>query len=217
MALSKIQSAIEPGRSENFLWSILNATNAEMGGEYIETRLLSSGSRTNPWYQESSSRLIRPGELVAIDTDMVGPYGYDADLSRTFFCEPGRPTGEQKTLYQMAYDQVHHNVDLLSAGLSFREFAEKAWQVPQRFKDQAATSTIHGVGMRNEYPMIGPPEDFQRWGYDGRFEENMTVCIESYIGEKGGSEGVKLEQMVLITNDGAQLMSNFPFDDRLLS
>jgi Xaa-Pro dipeptidase len=216
-ALYKIQNAIEPGRSENFLWSILNATNAEMGGEYIETRLLSSGSRTNPWYQESSNRVIRPGELLAIDTDMVGPYGYDADLSRTFFCEPGHPTGQQKMLYQMAYDQVYHNVDLLCAGLSFREFAEKAWQVPARFKEQAATSTIHGVGMRNEYPMIGPPEDFQQWGYDGHFEENMTVCVESYIGEKEGIEGVKLEQMVLITRNGNQLLSTFPFDDRLLA
>jgi Xaa-Pro aminopeptidase len=214
-ALYKLEQAIEPGVTENQLWSILNAVNTKFGGEYIETKLLSAGGRTNPWYQECSNRIVRPGDLVSLDTDMIGPYGYDADISRTFFCEPGEPTGSQKTLYKMAYDQIHHNMALLRPGLSFREFSERSWVVPDRFREQAATSTIHGVGMRNEYPMIGPPEDFQKWGYDGQFQENMTVCVESYIGEKNGTEGVKLEQMVLITREGIQLLSTYPFDGRL--
>jgi Xaa-Pro aminopeptidase len=71
--------------------------------------------------------------------------------------------------------------------------------------------------MCNEYPQIGPAEDFARWGYDGVFEAGMTICVESYIAESGGSEGVKLEQMLLITENGNRLLSNFPFEDQLLS
>ena len=215
-ALGRIREALEPGRSERELWSILTATNAELGGEYVETMLLSSGGRTNPWYNEASDRLVRSGELMAIDTDMIGPYGYDADLSRVFFCGPGRPTGQQRTLYRLAIEQVQHNLELLRPGLSFREFADRAWRVPDRYRAQAVASTIHGVGMCNEYPQIGPADDFERWGYDGHFEADMTVCVESYIGETGGSEGVKLEQMVLLTEQGNQLLSAFPFDDDLL-
>ena len=59
--LSRIRKDLEPGRSEIELWSILNSTNSAMGGEYMETRLLSSGGRTNPWYQECSRRIVRPG------------------------------------------------------------------------------------------------------------------------------------------------------------
>ena len=44
----------------------------------------------------------------------------------------------------------------------------------------------------------------------------MTVCVESFIGEESGSEGVKLEQQVLITETGTELLSEFPFEDTLL-
>jgi len=51
---------------------------------------------------------------------------------------------------------------------------------------------------------------------DGEFEPGMTVCVESYIGEVGGEEGVKLEEQVLITETGAEPLSTFPFEDELL-
>ena len=66
------------------------------GGEFIETRLLTSGQRTNPWFNEASGRKMRPGELVALDTDTIGCYGYYSDFSRTFRCGPGKPTAYQK-------------------------------------------------------------------------------------------------------------------------
>ena len=52
---------------------------------------------------------------------------------------------------------------------------------------------------------------------DGIIETGMTLCVESYIGEKDGSEGVKLEQQILITEEGNQLMSNFPVEVDLLN
>ena len=45
----------------------------------------------------------------------------------------------------------------------------------------------------------------------------MTLCVESYIGEQGGSEGVKLEQQVLVTDGGNELISTFPFEAALLT
>ena len=41
----------------------------------------------------------------------------------------------------------------------------------------------------------------------------MTICIESYIGEAGGAEGVKLEEQVLVTETGAEVLSRYPFED----
>jgi Xaa-Pro dipeptidase len=45
----------------------------------------------------------------------------------------------------------------------------------------------------------------------------MTICFESYIGEDGGAEGVKLEQQVLITKTGYQLLSTFPLEEQLMA
>ena len=72
-----------PGRTENEIWAELHFENIRSGGEWLESRLLASGPRTNPWFQESSDRVCEPGDMLAFDTDMIGPYGYCADLSRS--------------------------------------------------------------------------------------------------------------------------------------
>jgi Xaa-Pro aminopeptidase len=74
---------------------------------------------------------------------------------------------------------------------------------------------IHGAGLVDEYPTVAYAVDYDDWGYDGMFEENMVVCVESFIGAAGGREGVKLEQQVLITNTGAVPMSSDPIIDAL--
>lgn len=45
----------------------------------------------------------------------------------------------------------------------------------------------------------------------------MTICVESYIGGEGGAEGVKLEQQVLVTETGIEVLSRFPFEESLLT
>lgn len=72
----RMQQALEPGITENELWSYLHQVNIAQGGDYVETRLLNSGNRTNPWFQECSDKVINEGELVAFDTDMNGPFGF---------------------------------------------------------------------------------------------------------------------------------------------
>ncbi|MEO8302904.1 MAG: Xaa-Pro peptidase family protein [Betaproteobacteria bacterium] len=214
--LQQVRDALKPGVTENQLLATLNAANIAGGGEYIETRLLTAGPRTNPWFQESSERPIAAGELLAIDTDMIGPYGYFADMSRTFLCGEGRPTAEQKTLYGLAHEQVATNTALLRPGVGFREFMEASWAMPDRYIAHRYMSLVHGAGLCGEYPYIPYPTDFERKGYDGLIEENMTLCVESFIGDEAGGEGVKLEQLVLVTSDGPQPLTTFPFERGLL-
>lgn len=215
-AVAAVRNAIKPGITENELFAVMYHEVIRQGGEFIETRLLTTGQRTNPWFNEASGRRVRPGELVALDTDMIGCYGYFSDFSRTFRCGPGRPTGYQKMLYRMSYDQIQHNIRMIRPGLTFRELADKAWQIPEKFVDQRYTSVMHGVGMHGETPFIAHTIDFATYGREGVLQSGMVVSVESYIGEKGGSEGVKLEEEVLVTERGPQLISRFPFEDELL-
>jgi Xaa-Pro aminopeptidase len=119
-------------------------------------------------------------------------------------------------LYQMSYDQVMHNIELIRPGMSFREIADRAWRIPDRFVDQRYTSVMHGVGMHGETPFIAHAIDFDTFGRQGVLEPGMVLSVESYIGEKGGPEGVKLEEELLVTESGAELISRFPFEDDLL-
>ena len=86
-AMAAMEAEIRPGRSENELWSVFHQHVIAQGGDYIETRLLSPGEHTNPWFQESA-KVIGENELIAFDTDVVGCHGYYADYSRTFMLVP---------------------------------------------------------------------------------------------------------------------------------
>ena len=213
MGASLIHKKLQANITEEELWAYLHKTNIENGGEWIETRLLTSGPRTNPWFQECNNRVIQKGELVAFDTDMVGPYGYCADISRTFV-EGGKLNEEQKKLHDLAYENIKYNEQLIKPGMSFREFAEKAWRLPDNCFDNHYPCQVHGVGMCDEWPFIPyPDKDYSNGDYTGVFEENMVVCVESYIGEVGGRQGVKLENQYLVTSNGLEIFnSNLPLN-----
>jgi Xaa-Pro aminopeptidase len=217
IAMHAMQAALRPGMTENDLWSILHAHNIRHGGEWIETRILASGPRTNPWFQECGPRVIENGDLVAFDTDLIGVYGSCCDISRTWLAGDREPTAEQRRLYRAAHEQVTANLELVRPGLSFREFTERAHLAAPEFRPQRYGVLAHGVGLCDEYPSLYFPEDYPATGYDGVFQPGMAICVESYCGAVGGREGVKLEQQVLLTDTGIENITNFPFEDRLLS
>jgi Xaa-Pro aminopeptidase len=107
-------------------------------------------------------------------------------------------------------------MQLLRAGTSFRDYSDQAWKIPERFVANRYFVSAHGCGMTGEYPYLYHAMDFDESGYDGVLEPGMTLCVESYIGEDGGDEGVKLEQQLLITEDEPELLSMFPFEAALL-
>jgi len=216
-AVAQMRDVLRPGLTEQQLWSVLHQAVIAQGGDYVETRLLSSGQNTNPWFQETSHRVIEPNELVALDTDVVGCFGYYADFSRTFHAGPDAPTAAQRELYAVAHEQVHHNMAIITPGMSFREYSEKAWDIPAKYEANRYYLSAHGVGMTGEYPYLYHHRDFAAAGYDGVFEPNMTICVESYIGAEGGAEGVKLEQHCLVTDTGLVALSEFPFEPTLLA
>jgi Xaa-Pro aminopeptidase len=215
-ATGKMRGAIRPGITENQLWSILHQEIIALNGDYVETRLLSSGARTNPWFQESANKVIGKNELIGFDTDVVGCHGYYSDFSRTFHAGPDAPTEEQRTLYKIAYEQIQHNIGIIKPGMTFREYADKAWDIPEKYHANRYYLSAHGVGMSGEYPYLYHRADFPDAGYDGVIEPNMTLCVESYIGENGGHEGVKLEEQLLVTEHGTKLLTHYPFEEELL-
>jgi len=204
-----MRKELKAGMTEDELWALLHKTNIENGGEWIEGRILSSGPRTNPWMQEASNRIIQQNEIVSFDTDMVGPYGYCADISRAFV-EGNKFNSEQKKIYQMAINHIHHNAELIKPGLSFKEFVTKSWVLPEAYYGNRYPCIVHGIGLCDEWPMVKYPTEVT--DEKGQFEKDMTITVESYIGEVGGKEGVKLEQQYLIKENGLELLSHHPLE-----
>ena len=211
LGLAEMEAALVPGISENRLWSILHQVNIAHDGDWIDGRMLCSGPRSNPWYQEATGRAIQVGDLVPFDTDMIGPFGYCADISRTFLCGGVPPSAQQVYLYERARDEIEHNTALLRVGASFRELSMAVLRQPDDIVAQRYVCAFHGVGLSDEYPKIPYPDDWDRIGYDGEIEAGLVLSVESYVGPLGGTQGVKLEQMVQVTPDGVEALSSYPF------
>lgn len=210
--LARLYEHSLPGATEAELWAHLSYENARSGGEWFETRLLTVGERTNPWYQEASDHVAQEGDLLSLDTDQVGPYGYCADLSRSWTVGHTRMNDQQREYYRVALDQIEHNCGVLRAGMTFSEFNERSWRIPERYLARKYSLALHGVGFADEWPSIPLHPDFAR-AYDGVFEDGMVVCVESLVGEPHGRECVKLETQVVIRPGGIERLDTFPWED----
>jgi Xaa-Pro dipeptidase len=204
----------QPGKTENEIWAELHYENIRNGGEWIETRLLAIGERTWPWFQECSSHAGKAGDMLSFDTDLIGPYGYCADLSRSWTVGLTKPSDAQKRLYAVAHEHVMHNWALIKPGMSFHEFNKKSFRIPEEFQEGRYGVALHGVGLCDEYPSVPTHVDMDRdAGYEGIFEPGMCICVESCTGSARAGETVKLEIQVLVTEDGTRRLDSFPFED----
>jgi Xaa-Pro dipeptidase len=187
------------------------------GGEWIETHLLASGPRTNPWFQEASARDDpTPVSSSPSTPTWLGPTACAATFPARGSAATGVPTNEQRSLYQMAVDQIEANIEMLAPGRSFHELSHSAKNLPEDYQANRYSVLFHGVGLCDEYPAVPYPTDWASGGYDGLLIPGMVVCVESYVGRHGGHEGVKLEEQLLITETGYERLSTYPYNARLM-
>lgn len=215
VALADMEQAIRPGITENELLATFWHRMLALGGEHCFTRLIASGYKTNPWFHEAGSKMVRPGDLVGIDTDMIGPEGYVCDISRTFLCGD-RATPVQKEAYKVAHDYIQQTIELIQPGVSYHEFLSRLPPLPEAYRAQQYTTVVHGIGTDDEPPFIPFPGGEWKIMPEGEFHENMVVSVECYAGKVGEQDGVKLEDEVWITADSPVVISLYPYEAKLL-
>ncbi len=212
-----MENKTKPGMTENDIWSILHSENIKRGGEWIETRLLSSGNKTNPWFQECGSRVIQNNEIVAFDTDLVGCYSICTDISRTWWIGDQEPTNEMKQDYHIALDHIQQNSELVAPGVHFRDLTFKGHQLEEIYKKQQYSCRFHGVGLCDEFPLITYPEDYEEGAFDYVLQPGMTLCVEALISRVNGNFSIKLEDQLLVTESGFENLTSYPFDEQFLT
>ncbi|MEM8762152.1 MAG: dimethylsulfonioproprionate lyase DddP, partial [Pseudomonadota bacterium] len=214
-SVAAMREAWAPGLTENDLWAVLHAENVKRGGEWIETRLLASGPRSNPWFQECGPRVMQNNEIVAFDTDLVGVYGFCSDISRTWWMGDAEPTAEMRRLHAHAHDHIVENMALLGPGVSLTEITFGGHMLAPEFVEQRYSCKMHGVGLCDEWPSVKYPEDYWEGAFEAVLEPGMCLCVEALVALKGGDFSIKLEDQVLITEDGVENLTHCPFDPRL--
>ncbi|MCY1313805.1 Dimethlysulfonioproprionate lyase DddP [compost metagenome] len=100
--------------------------------------------------------------------------------------------------------------------MKFTELTAKGHRLPEEFRAQRYGVMFHGVGLCDEYPCIRYPEDVESYGYEGELQPGMALCVEAYVGAVGGKDGIKLENQILVTEDGCENLTSYPFDESFL-
>ena len=202
--------------SEDDIWAVLHAENIRRGGEWIETRLLASGPRTNPWFQECGPRVVQNNEIVAFDTDLVGSYGICVDISRTWWIGDRPPRPDMISAMQHAHEHIMHNMQMLAPGVSMRAITENCHALAPQYQKQKYGCLMHGVGLCDEWPLIAYPEKLVDGAFEYTLEPGMVLCVEALVSPENGDFSIKLEDQVLVTQTGFENLSRYPFDPRLM-
>ncbi|MGZ2257600.1 dimethylsulfonioproprionate lyase DddP [Roseobacter sp. A03A-229] len=201
---------------EDDIWAVLHAENIKRGGEWIETRLLASGPRTNPWFQECGPRVCQKNEIISFDTDLVGAYGICTDISRSWWIGDEKPRPDMIYAMQHSVEHIQTNMQMLKPGVTIPELTANTHVLDAKYQQQKYSCLMHGVGLCDEWPMVAYPDKAVPGAYDYPLEPGMTLCVEVLVGEVGGDFSIKLEDQVLITEDGYENLTRYPFDAALM-
>ena len=202
--------------SENDIWAVLHVENIRRGGEWIETRLLTSGPRTNPWFQECGPRIVQNNEIVAFDTDMVGAYGICVDISRTWWIGDQKPRADMIEAMKTGVGHIEQNMQMLKPGVNIQDLSRNCHQLPDKYQNLKYGCMMHGVGLCDEWPLVAYPDQMVDGAFDYELQPGMTLCVEALISPEGGDFSIKLEDQVLITETGFENITKYPHDPALM-
>ena len=202
--------------SEDDVWAVLHAENIRRGGEWIETRLLASGPRTNPWFQECGQRIIQNNEILSFDTDLVGSYGICVDISRSWWIGDKAPPADMVAAMQHGHEHIMTNMQMLKPGVNIQELSRNCHKLLPEYQKQKYGCLMHGVGLCDEWPLVAYPDQMVEGAYDYELEAGMVLCVEALVSPEGGDFSIKLEDQVLVTENGYENLTSYPFDDRLM-
>ncbi len=215
-AFAAIADAIRPGVRECDLVGIGIKELYHEGADHTEDLVCCSGYNTNPYGWSFTDKPLRPGDLVYIDVDGNSYQGYKSCVYRTFCV--GKATQEQKELYQECYEMLYGAINVIKEGATNHDVAAKWPDSPEYwgFKDWAEVMPYavgHGLGLTLHDPP-GISQYMKTMGLPPtELKAGMVIALETYAGHRGGKHGVRLEEDVLVTKDGFEVLSRWPIKE----
>jgi Xaa-Pro dipeptidase len=215
-AFAAIADAIRPGVRECDLVGIGIKALYEEGDDHTEDLVCCSGYNTNPYGWSFSDKPIRPGDLIYIDVDGASYQGYKSCVYRTFCC--GKATQEQKDLYEECRAMLYDAIDVVKEGATTHEVADQWPDSPSYWGYENMNEVLpyaigHGIGLTlHDRPVISMLQ--KAAGYPPvPLKAGMAIALETYAGKKGGEHGVRLEENILVTEEGCEVLTRWPIEE----
>jgi len=204
-----IAEALKPGVKESEIVALATKRLYEMGSDCVEAINAISGERCSPHPHNFTDRLIRPGDQAFFD--VIQSYmGYRTCYYRTF--NVGRATGPQRTAYRKAREWMDKVIELLKPGMSTDRIAAALPKAQAagfaNEMDAFGLNFCHGLGLGlHERPLISRLNSFRE---PIELKAGMVFAVETYCPASDGISAARIEEEVILTPNGAQVISLYP-------
>jgi len=215
-AYDELYGFLRPGVRENECVGLVSKVLYDLGSEYVEGVNAISGERCSPHPHVYSDRLIRPGDPAFFD--ILHSYcGYRTCYYRTFAV--GSASRAQRDAYARCREYMDQAIALVRPGVTTADIVS-LWPSAQEFGFPNETAAFglqygHGVGLSIwEKPIfsrlvsLDHPEPLQ---------EGMVFALETYWPADDGWSAARIEEELVVTADGCELITKFPAEELLVA
>lgn len=211
-AYQLIAERLKPGVRENELVADVTKLLFDLGSEHVDNINAVSGERCSPHPHVFSDRIIRPGDQAFFD--IIQTYvGYKTCYYRTFVV--GRASDAQRDAYKKAREWLDASIELMRPGVTTDQVA-KVWPKAEAFGFPSEMEAFglqfgHSVGLfLHERPIISRLNSLD---HPVEIKEGMVIALETYCPASDGYSAARIEEEVVVTADGPQVITRFPSDD----
>jgi Xaa-Pro aminopeptidase len=211
-----IVEALKPGIRENEIVALANKRLYEMGSDQVEAINAVSGERCNPHPHNFSDRIIRPGDQAFFD--IIHSFnGYRTCYYRTF--SVGSATQSQRDAYVKAREWMDAAIDAVRVGAGTDQIAA-VWPAAQEFgfaseMDAFGLQFGHGLGLGlHERPIISRLNSMTE---PVELRAGMVFALETYCPASDGFSAARIEEEVVVTEDGPRILTLFPARDLVIA
>ena len=208
----QIYETMKPGVSEAQIVANANKLLYELGSDDVEAINAISGERCNPHPHNFTDRTFRPGDQAFFDI-LQSYMGYRTCYYRTF--NIGRASDEQNDAYKQCREWLDKAIELVKPGASTDKIAS-VWPKAEEFgfaneMDAFALQFGHGLGLAiHERPIISRLVSMDS---PTEIKEGMVFALETYCPAKDGYSAARIEEELIVTDKGCQVISLFPAEE----
>jgi Xaa-Pro aminopeptidase len=208
-AYQLISERLKPGVRESELVADVTKLLFDLGSEHVDNINAVSGERCSPHPHVFSDRIIRPGDQAFFDIIQTF-VGYKTCYYRTFVV--GTASEAQKDAYKQARQWIDASIELMVPGMTTDKVA-KVWPKAEEFGFANEMECFglqfgHSVGLfLHERPIISRLNSLE---HPVEIKEGMVIALETYCPAKDGYSAARIEEEVVVTADGPQVITRFP-------
>jgi Xaa-Pro aminopeptidase len=215
-AYDNLYEFLRPGIRENECVGLVSKTLYDLGSEHVEGVNAISGERCSPHPHVYSDRIIRPGDPAFFDI-LHSFNGYRTCYYRTFAV--GSASVAQRDAYTRCREYIDRALALVRPGATTADICAQ-WPAATEFgfPDEEAAFGLqygHGVGLSIwERPIFSRLTSFD---HPEVLEAGMVFALETYWPAKDGWSAARIEEEVVVTADGCEVITRFPAEELLIA